>query len=84
VLDSFIRLGLTQEVQGTLAWMLSCIAATAPVIHPFYGLRGHVPDEETDCRIWHCSTRPPCWTSSRAADPGSAGAAHTLATASAP
>jgi GH15 family glucan-1,4-alpha-glucosidase len=46
VLDSFIRLGLTQEVQGTLAWMLTCIAATAPDIHPFYGLRGHVPDSE--------------------------------------
>jgi Glycosyl hydrolases family 15 len=50
-LDSFIRLGLTQEVQGTLAWMLSCIAATAPVIHPFYGLHGHVPDEETELRL---------------------------------
>jgi Glycosyl hydrolases family 15 len=25
VLDSFIQLGLTQEVQGTLAWMLRCI-----------------------------------------------------------
>jgi GH15 family glucan-1,4-alpha-glucosidase len=48
VLDSFIQLGLTQEVQGTLAWMLRCISATAPVIHPFYGLRGHVPDEETE------------------------------------
>jgi GH15 family glucan-1,4-alpha-glucosidase len=32
VLDSFIRLGL----------MLSCISATAPEIHPFYGLSGHV------------------------------------------
>jgi GH15 family glucan-1,4-alpha-glucosidase len=41
VLDSFIQLGLTQEVQGTLAWMLSRIPATAPVIRPFYGLRGH-------------------------------------------
>lgn len=51
VLDSFIRLGLTQEVQGTLAWMLSCIAATAPVIHPFYGLHGHVPDGETELRL---------------------------------
>lgn len=48
VLDSFIQLGLTQEVQGTLAWMLRSISATAPVIHPFYGLRGHIPDEETE------------------------------------
>jgi GH15 family glucan-1,4-alpha-glucosidase len=31
VLDAFIQLGLTQEVQGTLAWMLGCVAATAPV-----------------------------------------------------
>jgi hypothetical protein len=51
VLDSFIRLGLTQEVQGTLAWMLGCISATAPEIHPFYGLSGHVPDEETELRL---------------------------------
>lgn len=51
VLDSFIQLGLTQEVQGTLTWMLSCISATAPVIHPFYGLRGHVPDCETELRL---------------------------------
>ncbi len=51
VLDSFIQLGLTQEVQGTLAWMLRSISATAPVIHPFYGLRGHVPDEETELRL---------------------------------
>lgn len=50
-LDSFINLGLTQEVQGTLAWMLRCISATAPVIHPFYGLRGHVPDEEVSLRM---------------------------------
>jgi GH15 family glucan-1,4-alpha-glucosidase len=51
VLDSFINLGLTQEVQGTLAWMLSCIAATAPEIHPFYGLRGHVPESERELRL---------------------------------
>ncbi len=51
VLDSFIQLGLTQSVQGTLAWMLRCIASTAPEIHPFYGLRGHVPDAETELRL---------------------------------
>jgi GH15 family glucan-1,4-alpha-glucosidase len=51
VLDAFINLGLTQEVQGTLAWMLSCISATAPEIHPFYGLRGHVSEEETELRL---------------------------------
>jgi GH15 family glucan-1,4-alpha-glucosidase len=51
VLDAFIQLGLTQEVQGTLAWMLGCISETAPVIHPFYGLRRHVPDEEASLRL---------------------------------
>jgi GH15 family glucan-1,4-alpha-glucosidase len=50
-LESFIRLGLTQEIQGTLAWMLGCISATAPEIHPFYALHGHVPDEETELRL---------------------------------
>ena len=34
VLDSFISLGLTQSVQGTLAWMLRCIASTAPEHSP--------------------------------------------------
>ncbi len=48
VLDAFIQLGLTQEVQGTLTWMLRSIADTAPVIHPFYGLRGHVPESERE------------------------------------
>ena len=51
VLDSFISLGLTQLVQGTLAWMLRCIASTAPELHPFYGLRGHSPDTETELRV---------------------------------
>jgi GH15 family glucan-1,4-alpha-glucosidase len=51
VLDSFINLGLTQEIQGTLAWMLGCISATAPEIHPFYGLRGHVPETERELRL---------------------------------
>ena len=48
VLDSFIQLGLTQEVQGTLAWMLSCISATAPVSIPSTGCAGTVPDCETE------------------------------------
>lgn len=39
VLDAFIQLGLAQEVQGTLAWMLDRVRRTAPAIHPFYGLR---------------------------------------------
>lgn len=51
VLDSFISLGLTQSVQGTLAWMLACIGSTAPHIHPFYGLRGHIPDSEMELRL---------------------------------
>ena len=51
VLESFIGLGLIQSVQGTLAWMLRCIESTAPEIHPFYGLHGHVPDTETELRL---------------------------------
>lgn len=46
VLDSLIRLGLSKEVQNSLAWMLAAIAGTAPDIHPFYGLRGRVPEHE--------------------------------------
>lgn len=51
VLDALIQLGLTQEIQGTLAWMLSCVASTAPVIHPFYGLGHHVPEDEVTLRL---------------------------------
>jgi GH15 family glucan-1,4-alpha-glucosidase len=51
VLDAFIQLGLCQQVQGTLAWMLRSVAATAPAIHPCYGLRGHLPDSEEPLRL---------------------------------
>ena len=68
VLDSFIQLGLTQEVQGTLAWMLRCISATAPVIHPFYGLRGHVPDCETELRLRGYRDSSPVRGGNRAVD----------------
>jgi GH15 family glucan-1,4-alpha-glucosidase len=68
VLDSLIRLGLTQEVQGTLAWMLSCISATAPVIHPFYGLRGHVLETETELRLRGYRDSGPVRDGNRAVD----------------
>ena len=71
VLDSFIQLGLTQEVQGTLAWMLGCIAQTAPDIHPFYGLRGHLADieaEETELGLRGYRDSAPCRGGNRAVD----------------
>jgi GH15 family glucan-1,4-alpha-glucosidase len=71
VLDSFIQLGLRQEVQGTLAWMLDCIASTAPVIHPFYGLRGNVPsgeEEETELRLRGYRDSSPCRGGNQAVD----------------
>ena len=68
VLDSFIQLGLTQEVQGTLSWMLGCISATAPVIHPFYGLRGHVPDSETELQLRGYRDSSPARGGNRAID----------------
>jgi GH15 family glucan-1,4-alpha-glucosidase len=68
VLDSFIQLGLTQEVQGTLAWMLRCIQSTAPVIHPFYGLRGHVPDCVTELRLRGYRDSDPVRAGNRAVD----------------
>jgi GH15 family glucan-1,4-alpha-glucosidase len=69
VLDSFIHLGLTQEVQGTLAWMLRCIGQTAPVIHPFYGLGGHLAEtEETRLRLRGYRDSYPSRGGNRAAD----------------
>jgi GH15 family glucan-1,4-alpha-glucosidase len=71
VLDSFIQLGLTQEVQGTLAWMLGCIGQTAPDIHPFYGLRGHLADVEAaeiELRLRGYRDSSPCRGGNRAVD----------------
>ncbi|MBV9855934.1 MAG: glycoside hydrolase family 15 protein [Streptosporangiaceae bacterium] len=45
VLESFIQLGLMQEVQATLTWMLNAIAPTAPEIHPFYTLHGSAAED---------------------------------------
>jgi GH15 family glucan-1,4-alpha-glucosidase len=68
VLDSFIRLGLTQDVQGTLAWMLGCISGTAPEIHPFYGLRGQILHEETELRLRGYRDSGPARDGNRAVD----------------
>ena len=68
VLDSFIRLGLTQEIQGTLAWMLGCISATAPVIHPFYQLHGEPPHCETTLRLRGYRDSVPVRDGNRAVD----------------
>ena len=71
VLDSFIQLGLRQEVQGTLAWMLDSISSTAPVIHPFYQLRGDVPtgeEEEAELRLRGYRDSAPCRGGNRAVD----------------
>lgn len=69
VLDSFIQLGLFEEVQGTLAWMLGCIRLTAPVIHPFYKLHGHRADacsEETELGLRGYRDSAPCRSGNRA------------------
>jgi len=71
VLDAFIQLGLNQEVQGTLAWMLGCIRQTAPDIHPFYGLRGQLVDaetEETELRLRGYRDSSPCRGGNQAVD----------------
>jgi GH15 family glucan-1,4-alpha-glucosidase len=50
-LEALIRLGLQHEAHGTLSWVLSAIAGTAPGIRPFYGLGGQVPEGETELRV---------------------------------
>lgn len=47
-LEALLRLRLQHQAHGTLSWMLGAIAGTAPDVRPFYGLRGAVPDEETE------------------------------------
>ncbi len=68
VLDALIQLGLARDVQGTLAWMLRSIAATAPVIHPFYGLGGDLPETKEQLRLRGYRDSSPPLDGNRAAD----------------
>jgi GH15 family glucan-1,4-alpha-glucosidase len=40
MLDAMVRLGLTEEVDAALGWLLRCVRRTAPAIHVFYKIDG--------------------------------------------
>jgi GH15 family glucan-1,4-alpha-glucosidase len=46
VADSLLALGLHEEVQAVVNWLLGTIRATAPDLHVFYKLDGSVPEDE--------------------------------------
>lgn len=50
-LEALIRLGLQHEAHGTLSWVLSAVAGTAPAIGPLYRLGGQVPEGETELAL---------------------------------
>jgi GH15 family glucan-1,4-alpha-glucosidase len=46
--DALMELGLHEEVQSAVSFLLSAIRRTAPDLHVFYTLGGDVPDEHSE------------------------------------
>ncbi len=44
--DACIKLGLDEEVQGAISWLLRCVRSTTPGIKVFYQLNGDQPTPE--------------------------------------
>jgi GH15 family glucan-1,4-alpha-glucosidase len=44
--DACIKLGLNEEAQGAISWLLHCIRSTSPRINVFYQLNGDLPGPE--------------------------------------
>lgn len=40
MMDALSRMGLTEEVDASLSWLLKCVQQTAPAVHVFYTLDG--------------------------------------------
>lgn len=47
-IDAFAELGLHQEVQAQLSWLLRTVEATTPDVRVFYRLDGSIPDAAMD------------------------------------
>lgn len=45
-LDAFMNLGLHEEVQASVSWILSALRKSAPKLHVFYTLGGDKPERE--------------------------------------
>ena len=45
-LDALISLGLQEEVQAAVSWLIAALERTAPQLRVFYKLDGQVPDEQ--------------------------------------
>jgi GH15 family glucan-1,4-alpha-glucosidase len=43
-MDSLLRVGFPDQVQGMLTWLLHTARRTHPCVHTFYGLDGHIRD----------------------------------------
>lgn len=48
MIDALTRLNLTEEVDGSLSWLLSCVQETAPAVHVFYTLAGQATSGEME------------------------------------
>lgn len=48
MIDALSRLGLTEEVDASLAWLLRCVQQTAPDVHVFYTLDGRPAPPDQD------------------------------------
>jgi GH15 family glucan-1,4-alpha-glucosidase len=48
--DAMIHLGMDEEVQAVVNWLLGTVRATAPDLHVFYKLDGSVPEAQQELR----------------------------------
>jgi GH15 family glucan-1,4-alpha-glucosidase len=49
--DAFLNLGLNEEVQSAVAWMLSALRRSEPDLHVFYTLDGDVPGRASEVDV---------------------------------
>jgi len=50
-IDAFISLGLHEEVQGALTWLLHSVRQTTPGLNVFYTLSGQVPEGQRELDV---------------------------------
>jgi GH15 family glucan-1,4-alpha-glucosidase len=50
-IDAFLTLGLHDETQAAVQWMLGALRRTSPDLHVFYTLDGHIVDREREAPV---------------------------------
>ena len=66
-IGAMLRIGLNEEVHGSLSWLLSTVEKTAPDIHVFYTVGGEVAEQEEEVPIRGYRDSRPVRSGNRAA-----------------